>query len=690
MGIFDIRKENEYSKDVQHLIDIFNPPPPKYEFIPVPDFQKFNHPKLEEDKYYAIEEQRWHEGYTNPMGEYVPPNHYFHIQNSTLKNIHGDVFKPKWRDTDELMALWSLDSIKNGTSELVYKRREVGATAFYSNQGYWIWRIKPGSHCAFTSGKGQAGISAMFNDKILFTYNHFDKKVLNTNPVRINNSKTSTSLEVAMKIMTDSERVETRTSSLIARETSEKPDSITNISGNRALYVYVDEAPLHERLEGFIGSIFPVINEGPKRTGLLVMAGTVEPGLKPEEIANFKTLIDRSSNLRLKTRFLPVWMGMFSKNGWSNKEAGLQWYEEQVLAAQDSGDFVSARNFKMQYPKDEQDIFDFNEGGVFDLESVEILKNRGNELQSKPNEEAQYKLIATSTGFDMIPDSKRRDPQKEGGFWMIEPPKENIDYYVAIDSIGSAKKDGGEKGSWIASIVFKGHDPDGRHFEPVCIYFERPQTIEAGYKNIVNQFRYYNKFNRVKEINYETNAATGDHLGTFLEKEDLYKKYAARRKDLSGKGWTNTKKRGTPVNEHTRIWQVEQANRFIHKHGMHIRSLMVIKQLLLPSEENADIRDAFLVFMTSIPNFDKPLQKKIEVRYRTELQLITNAQGQRIYKQTKVPIIDPNAVLDETPMDAFSKYDTELKRKYGAYGYQRATAEEREKYKQLKSIAHAD
>ena len=682
--MFDFTQKPKYSKDVQHLIDIFDPPPPKYTYEPVPNFRLFNHPKLEEDKYWDEQFRRWHEGYKTPSGDLIPPNLYFHIQNSTLRDINGNTFKPDWRDTDELMALWSLESMREGTSELVYKRREVGATAFYSNQGFWIMRIKPGAHCAYTSGKGKKGISSMFNDKILFSYNNFNESVLNTTPYQISNSQTATSLKVAMKTIGKYGQVEDRVSSLIAKETSENPDSVTNISGDRAAYVYVDEGPLHARLKEFLGSIFPVINQGPVRSGLMVIAGTVEPGLTRQQINNFQELIQRSTNLKLQTRFLPVWMGMFTKNGWSNKEAGLLWYEENVRQFEDSGDHIGRRDFTMQYPKDERDIFDLNAGGLFEATTVETLKYRLSELKEKGNEEAQYKLVATSTGFEMLPDNRRRDPKKDGGFWMIEPPQQNVSYYIAIDSIGSAKKDGGEDGSWIASVVFKGHDPNGRHFEPVCIYFERPQTIEEGYRNITGQFTFYNKFQGVKEINYETNAATGDHLGTFLEKENLYKKYAAKRKDLSGKGWTDTKKRGTPVNEHTREWQIKQANIFLRKHGAQFRSVMVLTQLLLPESENADIRDAFLVFMTSIPNFDKPVEKKAEIRYRSDVQLVRDAQGRMVYKTVKIAIIDPRAEMELTPIEAFNQYEQQLKQRYGEYAYQAATAAEKEMYRKLK------
>ena len=57
-------------------------------------------------------------------------------------------------------------------------------------------------------------------------------------------------------------------------------------------------------------------------------------------------------------------------------------------------------------------------------------------------------------------------------------------YYQAIDGIGTGKRDGAEDGSWIASIIFKGYDPDGGSFMPVGIYFERPNTIEQGFNSM--------------------------------------------------------------------------------------------------------------------------------------------------------------------------------------------------------------
>ena len=67
--IIDFNQKPTYSKDVQHLIDTFNPPPPKYIAEPVPDFRMFDHPVKEEDRYWEEQTRRWFEGYTTPSGD---------------------------------------------------------------------------------------------------------------------------------------------------------------------------------------------------------------------------------------------------------------------------------------------------------------------------------------------------------------------------------------------------------------------------------------------------------------------------------------------------------------------------------------------------------------------------------------------------------------------------------------------
>jgi hypothetical protein len=196
---------------------------------------------------------------------------------------------------------------------------------------------------------------------------------------------------------------------------------------------------------------------------------------------------------------------------------------------------------------------------------------------------------------------------------------------------------------------------------------------------MMHQWNFYNKFGGGKEINYEVNASTGDHFGTFLEKNGLYQ-YAYKRKDLSGKGYINTKKRGSAINEHTRDWQVRQANMFLRAHGHNIKSRLLLESLLLGENENADLRDAFLIFMISIPNFEKPVERKVQEKFRSKVILERKPDGTFGYKTIKQKI-GANVLDDMSRGD----YVDHLKKKYGHYWFQKATGSEKEKLKGYES-----
>ena len=675
---------SSYSKELQHLIDIFNPPLPKWVYEPPPNFKLDKHPEKAEDQYWDIQNQRWVEGHVNERGEFITGSLYFYIQECWLSDIKGRVFKPNWRDTDELMANWCNECIRDEQSLLIYKRRRIGATSFFANLPYYFVRTNPGCKIGIT-GKDQKNITSMFNDKILHSYNRFNPKVLNTTPVALNNTSQRSNLTIALKILDElTNSTDTRTSNIICTETSEKPDSPNNLSGNSFLLCYVDEAPLHKKIEAFLSSIIPTLMDGPNRSGLLILAGTIEPTLTSAQVSAFYQLIQRSKNLNIRTEMLPVWLGLFEKNGYSNKDAGLLWYEENRKRYEDVGDTKGLRDFVMQWPRDQRDIFEFSQGGMLEDDVNDILASTLKKLIDEGCPEAPYKIIPSGTGFEATPDTKSRpkDDQGnylEGGFWIIEPPKQGLIYYIAMDGIGTGTEDGENKGSWAASMVFKGFDPNGGDYEPVGFYFERPKTVELSYIYTVNLFKFYNKFDGVKEINFETAVATSSHFSTFLEKEGLLK-YAMKRKDLSGKGWVNTKKLGTPVNEDTLDWQIRQANMFLRKYGRNIRSKLLIQHLLKPVNENADLRSAFFNFMTCIPNFEKKVEKKIMPREISRVILVRNADGSTSYKTEKRIVQNRH----EESVGEFEAFASEMKAKYGDRWQQRVSGSDREKYLMLK------
>lgn len=657
----------------------FDPPPPKWIAEPVPDFSKFDNPELEEQKYWEEENRRWIEGHAGLTGA-----HYFYIQNCYLNDIDGNVFRPTWREVDETIFRWIDECIKNKESLLIFKKREVGCTALFTNLSFWFMRVFPGCKIGLTS-KDQTGISNMFNSKILHSYNRFNKKVLNTTPVQLNNTKQLSSLSVALKVVDQSGVVDTRVSTLFCKETSEKPDSVNNLSGERFKYAFIDEAALHKRIDPLLGSIFPTLMRGVNRDGLLVMAGTVEPTLSNEEVGQFSALIDRSANLRIRSEMLPVWEGLITKNGWNDKEAGIRWWEANMKIYRDSGDLKGERDFRMQFPKSKEDIFELAKGGLFEDNVVDILNTTLNKLTDCP--EAPYKIVPVNGKLEAIPDNKYRQPKKDGGIWIIEMPRRDLVYYISIDGVSTGKKEGEEDGSWVGATVYKGADPvTGRHYEPVAHYFERPNRVVDGYLQVINLFKFYNQYEGFEEINYET-AGMADSFGTYLEQEGLYRKYSAKRKDLSGKGWVSKDKRGQAASDDNRRWQIRQANQFLTLYGSYIRSKILLTQLLMPDkhlkkkEDKDDLRDAFFIFLTSIPNFNKKEREESKPRIKTRV-LVEKINGVNTYR-TETWIDQPKKQGMDFA-DEFAEFSNQMKMKYGDRWQQAVKGEDRDKYLMLK------
>lgn len=267
---------------------------------------------------------------------------------------------------------------------------------------------------------------------------------------------------------------------------------------------------------------------------------------------------------------------------------------------------------------------------------------------------------------------------------MIEPPEDGQQYYQDIDGAASGKIDGAEEGSWIASTIYKGTSLKGDHYAPVCHYFERPDRLEDGYRNMVTQYRFYNKFGGMHHINYETNAGMGGNFGSYLDAEGLYKAIM-RRKDLTAKGFIDVNKLGTAVDPHVLDNLARKANIFLRRFAHHIRSRMLLAALVQPKGTNSDLRSNFLIFMASIAGWDKPQKQEKTRPTRTSLKLVKNAMGQNVWEQVKIPV--SNQTVHPQDLSDITSYVAELKHKYGEhYWYNKANQEERDKYTQLKGM----
>jgi len=661
------------------IIDGTKPPSPLYVREPKPDFKLLKHPQVEIQRHYDIWFQRWKEGYKGLTGPHV-----FYIQEITLKDIFGNEFHPYWRDLDSMVFDQIKDCMTDGWDGLWYKARDKGVTSIFgAGMTFWFARMYPGVKINL-SGKDTTNIVNMYNDKIITAYQNMDPMIINPVPVNINQTKEKVYLKFALKQRMADGEVRLKHVELNLVESSESDASAAKFSGTRSPYSYIDEAPLHKRIAKVIRSSEATRMAGATKAGFLAMGGTVEDTLNQEDLRKFQQLINDAKTKGIKTFFIPAWMGLpeYSVNGWSNEKEGTEWVLRRLEEKEQSSDPNDALAWRKNYPLTEEDIFNLSEGdGAFEKDVIQLLDHTHQELiKSGVNEEVAVKLINRGGEVESVPDKVKRGDD-DGGFWMIEPPEDGQKYYQTIDGAASGKEDGGEEGSWIAATIYKDISLKGDHYAPVCHYFERPNRLEDGYRNMVTQYRYYNKFDGMIHINYETAAGLGGNFGSYLDAEGLFKAIM-QRKDLTAKGNIPVNKLGTAVDEHIKDNLYRRGNIFLRRFGHFIKSRMMLSSLLLPKGTNADLRSNFLIFMASIAGWDKPKKVIPTQQFRSIVKLVKNADGKILPKIIKIPVT--NAKMHPQDLSEITAFQMSMEKKYGAYWYQKSNQEERQKYLELK------
>lgn len=666
------------------IIDGTKPMPPKYEFIEPPQFHLLKNPQLEAQRYYEKQKQIWSEGYFRDGVKILSGKHYFYMQEIWLKTGRGEYIRPFWKDSDDLVFTTIDRCIATNKDLFIGKRREIGLTSLIaSGLSFWYAVMFPGATLNLTSADRKR-FARMFTDKISIAYKMMSPYIMNCKAKNINHTATNVYLKIEIpRKMPDGREVMAETEFNLA-ETSQSDDSVTNFSSSRTPLTFVDEFFLHPRIMKLLRSSEATRMDGTEKFGFFIGGGTVEETVTQEQLQEFHTLWTEAKLKGAETLFLPAWMGLkqCSVNGWSDEKAGTEWVLKVLEEKEKSSDPNDALAWRKNYPLTEDWIWDLAKGGgAFETDVMDTLEARLSELtEDKIPSDTPTKLISVHGQMESVPDNKKRG-KDDGGFWNIEPPKDGQQYYQCIDGAASGKEDGNEQGSWVCSLIFKGVSMDGDNYNLVDIYFERPNRLEDAYRNMVNQFNFFNKYGGMVHINYETNAGMGGNFGTYLDNVGLLK-YVMKRKDLTAKGWVNTTKLGTAVDENILESLMRRANIFLRRHASNIKSKMLISQLLLPKNENADIRSAFLIFMASIADWDKPKKKVVENRERTRLRLVKNAQGQSVYEIEKIPV--SNAQMHPQNLDSVVVFQNELEKRYGAYWYNKATGEEKEKYRILK------
>lgn len=661
----------------------------KYIYQKPPEFHLDKHPEVAIQRYYERQKQIWSEGYFRDGVKILSGKHYFYLQEVWLKTGEGDFIRPSWRDSDDLVFTTIDECLEKENKEdlLILKRREIGLTSMIAGGlSFWFAVTYPGATLNLTSADKKRFVR-MFEDKIITTYNRMSPYIMDCKPKNINRSKNDAYLKIGIKKRLENGEVEDRETEFNLIETSQTDDSVANFSSSRTPLMFVDEIFLHPRIHKLLRSAKATMMKGTRKFGFFIGGGTCEDTVTQDELKKYRELWNEATERGIRTLFLPAWMGLeqFSINGWSDEAKGTEWVLKELERLEGLSDTNDAIAHKKNYPLTTDDIWKISEGdGFFEKDVMDILEYRQNQLiETGKNKEAAVKLINLNGEVRSQPDRTPRG-KDTGGFWEINPPQDGQKYYLVIDGAASGKEDGAEEGSWTSATIYKDISLNGDHYAPCCHYFERPNRLEDAYRNIVTLYRYYHKYEGVVHINYETAAGYGGNFGTYLDAEGLYKAIM-RRKDLTAKGNIDVNKLGTAVDENTKAALTREGNIFLRKHAQYIESRMSIAALLAPKGDNSDIRSSFLIFMASIKGWNKP--KKVQkVEQFREIPVMVNVNGVNRFQIKKIK--RSNADVHPQHLSELAAYQNMLIKKYGEfYWYNRANAQERERYQELKGTS---
>lgn len=598
------------------IIDNISPSSPILEWKPKPLFKT----DLEKQRYWGKQKEIWLDGIND-----IPGTLAFKTQELQIKDRDlGEIFRPICRDVDLLIHQKIQECRKKGKALVLIKGRGVGASAEIGCLTNYFMRVHPGTTSLITS-KDQPSASSLFSEKIMVTFSNIDPDI-RPEIINKNETKNASFLKTEIEYKGLDGKAVFNTSKCVVRETSDSLESATAFSGEGAIFGAYDEFWLGKRRDELLMSSTSCYMNAKTRTmtGFLLCPGTVEPRLTNEQLAELEIMIRQVTEkgmlgtMPAELLFIPCWMGTFMTNGWSDEKRGTEWWMQNVEALKN--DKKALRAFKMNNPMSLDDIFELTSGGAYEDDVGEMLKATGEKLRKEPPVIQQTKLVK-------IGDTIQTTQSKEPNIFIAEQPKQNVQYWQLVDGTATGSETGSADGSDVCGMIVKGYDPNGDSYVPVCIYLERPKTVEQSYISLVNQLRYYNIFNGMVKCCAEGNN-TSDHFSTFLEKEGLGK-YIQKRKDLSGKGNTEKNKPFQYIGKDEIDFQYRFMNIFLRKYGHNIKFLMLIEDMLKPLSVNADMRSAFNMFSIALPtNFDKPVEHKKPLSKGRYVITVKNGQTQ--------------------------------------------------------------
>lgn len=623
-GYKESKKVTE-QKELITIIDKTKPPAPRYTFKPHPQADEFKTTLLRE-KYWATERERWIEGYNGLCGA-----HYQYLSQWKIRVGKGqEIMEPDWRLDDEPIFL-ALEEAERTLKEFIwFSRRGIGKTGVFAFMAYRQNTMYPSSSQVITSSDKNK-IFSIFGEKMVdvigkkgkagYLHPAIAPEIENIN---------ATKQEMMLALSYPKKGGGTHLGRIWGIETTETPQSPSNISSKRATFIGIDEIGLHTRREEVLGSARPALDTDGKRTGLLIMCGTIEAGIKTESLAKLRKIVE-SARLKKDSiiHFTPYWAGQNLTNGYPDIEKSKREWEERIEMLERAGDQVELMNFKKNYPPDIETALGI--GGVGSLppdiiakvaeqskiivkEKPPIIKHTLRLDESKPN------------GIEAVVDNMH------GNILILEHPQSDVKYLAGIDPI-TGNSDNDAEGSNHAVVIYK---PTAK--SPVAVYAERVTDTDYLYRQTLMLQKYYNESPAMLEIN------AGALLLDKYKQDGTLKLLADTPKRLSIKLTKTLYNKGYRKLEAIDMFTHDLFVKYLREYTGNIWFADFIDEIPEYLRGNTDIVDAFLALLLFEEEQVRKFKSAPEVKPRTTQKRVPvyDAQGRRRFEWRTVIVSDNN------------------------------------------------
>lgn len=552
------------------------PPPPK------PTFKS----TLDKERWWDKRKIIWREGYGDGYSRVCGMHAFYMLQGHLKDGSDGSIIQPRYRDCDD----WMISKIHKGfwglqNHDFIIKRREIGLTSIGAGLlPAYTMRMFPSSTFGATSCD-QPRIFKAFNDKTEVFIKRLDEDIRPVFDRTVGYKENATKQQVYQRlpwlVKSKTGELDMEFSDLYAKETAESDSASTGFSSTRLRAAFIDELALHRRKKKLLGSMEACVMKGPVQSGYILAGGTVEESLTPDQISELQTIIRDSEIFKFDVTFAPAWWGLFEdESGVSDEKKGVAFIMAERERRDKSTDKSYLRTYIKNYPLSLEEVFNLGGGGRYDDETVD-----------KINE--QVRIVVKNRfpciGHDIVVEGTtvRAEPNPKSNIIILEHPKPNIDYIFGYDGTMTSKLTSDNKeASMVALLGMKGIDPQAElQFAPIVKYSERPKSIEAANRQGIKVLKYYNQFGRMKCMG-ETNAG-GESFIQMMQNNELASSIMFR-KDLSQKGFVDTKNIWCYKNNVIGSWLEEACNIYYKKNAHMVRFLSLLQDAQKADSVNKD------------------------------------------------------------------------------------------------------